>query len=154
MRPTRWPAAIAILTTLCLLVACAQSAADEPKAKPAQVEEIPGSKLKRLVLQPRAVERLAIQTGPVTEQTMVRPGSVASTPTLRLVIPYSAVIYDPSGATWTYVNGQPGTYLREPSTIDYVDGGTAVLWAGPPAGAPVVTVGAALLYGEETGIGK
>jgi hypothetical protein len=36
--------------------------------------------------------------------------------------------------------------------VDSIRGGVAVLSVGPPAGTPVVTVGAAQLYGAEVGV--
>jgi hypothetical protein len=153
MRRNQWPVLLAVVACFCLLVACSPSSAAQPKAKPAEVQEIPGSDLKRLVLQPQAVQRLGIQMGSVEEQQVTPPGNVAATPVPQLVIPYSAVIYDPNGGTWTYVSGSPGTYERQPITIQYIVGNMAVLSAGPPSGTSIVTVGAALLYGEETGVG-
>lgn len=67
----------------------------------------------------------------------------------RKVVPYSAVYYDPVGQPWVYVNGSPLTYIRQPVTVDRIVGNTAVLFEGPSIGTPVVTVGAALLYGAE-----
>ena len=141
-----------ILGCLALLAACSD---DEPPAKvpPADWEAIEGSDLKRLTLQPRAAERLAIETGAVLEQAVpARDGTPSGTP--RLVVPYSAVIYDPNGGTWTYVNPEGLVYYREPLVIDYVIEGMAVLESGPAVGTTVVTTGAAELYGEETGVGK
>ena len=68
------------------------------------------------------------------------------------VIPYSAVVYDTDGSTWTYVNTAARTYEREPITVTDIDGDVALLSAGPAAGTPVVTVGAAELLGTEYNI--
>ena len=65
------------------------------------------------------------------------------------VVPYSAVYYDASGAAWVYVNAKPLTYERQRIAVERVVGDRAVLSDGPPIGTPVVTVGAALLYGAE-----
>ena len=72
----------------------------------------------------------------------------------RLVVPYSAVIYDLEGATWIYISPEPLTYLRELVTVDHIEGDMAVLVDGPATGTEVVTVGVAELYGTDTGIGK
>jgi hypothetical protein len=74
--------------------------------------------------------------------------------TLRKVIPYAAVLYDARGDTWAYTTPEPLRFVRQPIKIDYVDGNQAVLLDGPPAGTPVVTVGAAELLGVEIGVGK
>ncbi len=72
----------------------------------------------------------------------------------RTVIPYSAVIYDLQGQTWTYTSTEPLVFVRQPITIDYIEGDLAFLSEGPPAGTVVVTVGVAELYGLDTGVGK
>jgi hypothetical protein len=65
------------------------------------------------------------------------------------VVPYAAVYYDAKGTAWVYVNPKPLTFERRRVAVDRVVGDVAVLSEGPPAGTPVVTVGAALLYGAE-----
>jgi hypothetical protein len=65
------------------------------------------------------------------------------------VVPYSAVYYDAKGAPWVYVTPKPLTYERQRVAVDRVVGDVAILSEGPPAGTPVVSVGAALLYGAE-----
>jgi hypothetical protein len=72
----------------------------------------------------------------------------------RRVVPYSAVLYDLKGEAWVFVSAQPRTFVRQRISVDFIDGERAVLSEGPPAGAAVVSVGAAELYGAETGIGK
>lgn len=67
----------------------------------------------------------------------------------RLIAPYEAVYYDGQGAAWVYVNPKPFVYERQRIEIERVEEGVAVLVSGPPVGTPVVTVGAALLYGAE-----
>lgn len=65
------------------------------------------------------------------------------------VVPYSAVYYDGKGAAWVYVNTKPLTFERRRVGIERVVGDLAVLSDGPSLGTPVVTVGAAMLYGAE-----
>ena len=71
----------------------------------------------------------------------------------RSIIPYGAILYDANGDTWVYVTSEPLTYVRERVTVAYIEGDQAVLGDGPPEGSAVVTVGAAELYGTETGVG-
>jgi len=52
-----------------------------------------------------------------------------------------------------YVTSAPNVYIREPITVELIEGDRAVLTAGPAAGTAVVSVGAAELYGTETGVG-
>jgi hypothetical protein len=68
------------------------------------------------------------------------------------VIPYSAVIYDNDGSTWTYVETAARTFMRERITVRVIQGATAVMSQGPAAGTVVVTVGAPELLGTEYNI--
>lgn len=67
----------------------------------------------------------------------------------RKVVPYSAVYYDGKGDAWVYVNTKPLAFERERVSVERVVGDLAVLSDGPSVGTPVVTVGAALLFGAE-----
>jgi hypothetical protein len=87
-----------------------------------------------------AEQRLGIRTAPVT----VSGGA--------LLIPYGAVVYQPDGTSWAYVQIAPRAYQRQPITIGSIAGDQATLGAGPPPGALVVSQGGAELVGVETGI--
>ena len=69
-----------------------------------------------------------------------------------LVIPYGAVVYEPEGSSWVYVQVRPRTYRRAEVTIAGIAAGQVTLSSGPPAGTKVVSLGAAELVGVETGI--
>jgi hypothetical protein len=135
------------LVALCLaLAACVQpGAAPSPSIEPAVIEPIAGTDLHRIALSTRAAERLGIQTEPVRALTVDG--------VQRPVIAYSAVLYDASGATWAYAEEEPLVFLRHAITVISIDGDVAVLSAGPPTGALVVTVGVAELFGTESDIG-
>jgi hypothetical protein len=143
----RWMAVLGLLIAVPQLSACTQTSAEATGgAEPATVEHVEGSSdVSRLTLTPKAVERLGIQTAAVREETVAGKK--------RKVIPYGAVLYDAKGATSVYVSSAPNTYVREPITVDFIEGERAVLKAGPAAGTAVVSVGAAELYGTETGVG-
>jgi hypothetical protein len=143
----RWIAILGLLIAVPQLSACTQTSAEATGgAEPAKVEHVEGSEdVSRLTLTAKAAERLGIQTAQVREQKVAGKQ--------RKVIPYGALLYDSKGATYVYVTQQPLTYVRQPVTVDYVGAGTVVLTAGPPAGTQVVSVGAAELYGTETGVG-
>ena len=94
------------------------------------------------------LEQLVSGQGVLVELPMMGSGA------LRKVIPYSAVIYDLTGDTWVYTSPEPLTFVRQPVTVDYIEGDTAVLVDGPDAGTLVATVGVAELYGADTGVGK
>jgi hypothetical protein len=69
-----------------------------------------------------------------------------------VMIPFSALIYDPSGKTYAFVAVRPLTYVEVPVTVARIDGQTAYLQKGPRAGAQVVSTGAEELYGVQTGV--
>jgi hypothetical protein len=80
--------------------------------------------------------------------------SLVEDESLRKVIPYSALIYDLDGSTWIYVSPEPLVFMRQPVTVDFIEGDRAILSDGPSAGTIVATVGVAELYGADTGVGK
>jgi len=136
-----------VLGAVIMLTGCASAAPAE--APPATVTPIAGSQVPRLELTDRAIQRLGVKTQPVREMAgAAGPGTAGA----REVIPYSAVVYDTDGSTWTYVNTAARTYVRQPIRIAAIQGDIAILSAGPPAGAAVVTVGAAELLGTEYNI--
>jgi len=140
------PAAAGLMAGAALiLTACSTAAtADAP---PATIIPVAGSQIPRLELTSDAIQRLGIATQPVRPA----PASAAGTGA-REIIPYSAVVYDTDGSTWTFVNTVPRTYLRQPITIAAISGNVALLSKGPSVGARVVTVGSAELLGTEYNI--
>lgn len=147
----RLVAAALMVLSAAMLAACGGSSEALSSAEEhAVVETVEGDDdLRRVTLTERAVERLGIVTTPVTQQEGARG---AATPARRLVVPYGAVIYDPSGGTWVYRNDQPRSFVRSSITVDYIEGDVAVLTQGPPEGTQVASVGGAELYGAEVGI--
>ncbi|MBO0820723.1 MAG: hypothetical protein J2P26_07725 [Nocardiopsaceae bacterium] len=139
-----WPAAGLLAAAVLALGACGTAAAPE-LASPATIVPVKGSDIPRLELTPGAVQRLGIQTKPVTAAA---PGTAGATE----VIPYPAVVYDTDGSSWTYVAVAPDTYVRRPITVSVIRGDVALLSAGPPVGTRVVTVGTAELLGTEYNI--
>jgi hypothetical protein len=135
-----------------LLLAHSEASAKEMKNSPAKVEPIPGSDVSLVTLIEPAIQRLGIETAPVRELQLPRRGMAGASPELRKVIAYSAVIYDTTGRAWAYTTSGPLVYFRQPISIDYSEGDMTVLLTGPPAGTQVVVVGAAELYGAETGV--
>ncbi len=115
---------------------------------PAKVTGVAGASVQQVELTEQAIKRLGITTQPLRATTFTLAGHAGA----HKVIPYSAVVYDTDGSTWTYVNTAARTYLRQPIRIAAIQGNTAVLSAGPAAGAAVVTVGAPELLGTEYNI--
>lgn len=133
---------LAVLVVGAVVVACGQATSDtEPKVEAVVVEKIEGSDLERLTLSESAAQRLGVQTAPV----------VAASGGFSL--PYSALVYDKAGATWAYTNPEGLVFVRHEVTVDRIADDQALLTAGPEVGTLVVTVGAAELWGVETGVG-
>jgi Cu/Ag efflux pump CusA len=109
--------------------------------EPASVQTVAGSEHPRVVLEEKAAQRLAIETGVVSRQ-----GS-------GLVVPSSAVFVDPEGKWWVYTNPEPLAYERAEITVAREAGGNAYLTKGPAAGTKVVTVGVPEIYGVEDAVG-
>ena len=144
----RWIVAVLIVTGL-TLPACTSTSTEEPSgADPASVEPIEGSDVSRVILSSDAARRLDVQTAPVGELR----GRHGARP--RLVMPYDAVLYDPSGHTWAYTSTEPLAFVRAPITVDRIEGSDAILSAGPPPGTEVVIVGASELLGVEYEVGE
>ena len=166
--PTNLKRTIASLFVLALVLTGCAKAKSRPEAattteKAATVVAIPGTDRVQIRLTNQAEKRLALQTGTVGDASVpARPaapaadGSVAPAPPprVRRVIPFSAVMYAPTGAAYAYQVDGPHLYERTPITVDYVAGDLAVLSSGPPPGTSVVTVGAAELSGAEFGVGE
>jgi hypothetical protein len=141
-----WMVAILMIGALSLVI-FTRASADETEtgySEPALVEPIEGTALNRVTLTQRAAERLGVETAAVEDEEA--GGAPAK------VLPYSAVLYDANGDTWTYTNPEPLVFIRHQISIDRVDGESAILSEGPDAGTKVVTVGAAELIGTEFGV--
>ena len=135
----------AALTVALVLGGGALAGCSEPVAEAAagssaaKVEEIDGQP-SRITLQGKAAQRLGLATKPV----------LAGRGAARV----SAILYDPDGQTFVFTNPQDSVYVRAEVTVVEIADGQAALSAGPPAGTAVVTVGAAELFGVETGLGQ
>jgi len=128
--------------------ACTSSSSQEDAGsgtEPVSVEHPEGSDVARITLTEDAARRLDVQT------TAVVPAGDAGSG--QTVIPYSAVLYDPSGDTWTYTSPKHLVFVRAPIDVDRIDGNSAILASGPPVGTDVVTVGGSELLGSEYEVG-
>lgn len=123
------------------LTGCGGSAgADSGPADVASVETPSNGGPGIVTLVEAAAKRLDIRTTPV-----------AAGPA-GLVVPYSAVVYEPDGSSWVYVQTKELTYQRAPVTVSSIAGDQVTVSAGPQVGTQVVSQGAAELVGVETGI--
>lgn len=143
MRRSTRSLAIAVAVAGSLLAGCGEEASETEPEAAVTIDESGDSDLHRLTLSESAIQRLAVSTVEVTEDRG------------QLVIPYSSLLYDATGATWTYTNPEGLVFVRESVVVDRIDGEAQVvrLEEGPPAGTLVVEVGAAELWGAETGVG-
>jgi multidrug efflux pump subunit AcrA (membrane-fusion protein) len=143
MSPIRSSGIAALLVAAGLTVAgCGGSAgaADEALAEVSTVSTPDDGSPAVVTLVEAAAKRLDIETTAVTDG----PDG--------LTVPYSAVVYEPDGSTWVYIQAEALTYQRAAITIDAIDGDEVTVTDGPPAGTEVVSQGAAELVGVETGI--
>ncbi len=145
----RWAVPVILATTCSQIAGCGADTVGYNKIEPARVEQIEGSKLSRVILTQKAMERLGVETEPVRDtEAAVEGDSVGK----LNVIPYSAVLYGVNGETWTYTSPKSQSFVRHHIEIDRIDGDLAILLEGPPVGTTVVSVGVMELYGTEIGI--
>jgi hypothetical protein len=143
-RSTRRLRALSVLAALAVpLTGCAKIPPEEAEAEKAATVEKGDSGQNKVVLIDEAAERLGIETAEVAPL----PGGQES-------VPYSAVIYDAEGHAWVFTSGEALSYVKQPITIDRIEGDTAILAEGPPVGTAVVSQGAEELFGIEDGIGE
>jgi hypothetical protein len=155
----RWMAVV-VITAALGLAGCSEAASSSPgdeKIIPATVEAIPDQEVKKVTFTEQAAQRIGVETGAIAvAPSTLLPAGATPSPSMT-VVPYSAIVYDPSGVTWVYTVPQPLTYVRAKVVVETVGGskGTeAVLSGGLPVGTTVVTKGVIELYGAELGVGK
>ncbi len=79
--------------------------------------------------------------------------TTATRPARRdVLVPASAIVYDPSGRPLTFVRRAPLQFTEQPVVVDRFLGGEVLLRRGPAAGAQVVSVGAEELFGVQSGV--
>jgi hypothetical protein len=134
-----------VLVLVALPVSACKEVEEESSAgyEPATLTPVKGTDdLKRVTFTEEGAERVGLATAPVRQRRREE------------VVPYAAVIYDAEGKTYVYTSPKPLSYLREQVEVDRVDGDRVLLAEGPHAGAEVVTVGAAEVYGAELEIAE
>ena len=79
----------------------------------------------------------AVPTPPPIVTTTIVHGVKTTTstpapkPAAAVIIPYSAVIYDPSGKTYAFTNTAPLTFIEVPITVDHISGNSVYLATRP-----------------------
>lgn len=144
MRMTRRTAATALAIALgCgVVTGCSQPVAEATLSDAAKVEEVAGQP-SRITLVGKAAERLGVTTAAMAA------GASAG----QMTVPESAILYDADGQPFVYTNPEASLFVRADVTVLDMTGGKVTLSAGPPVGTKIVTVGAAELFGVETGLG-
>src|SRR5512134_1198406 len=125
-----------------------------PDGPPVTIEPVEGTDIHRLTLSARAAERLGIETavmGAPVATAASRLAGVGASAGARVVVPYSAVLYDARGDTWVYTSPEALVFVRQRVSVDRIDGDRVILTDGPPAGVTFVTVGGAELLAAELG---
>jgi hypothetical protein len=134
------------LTTWLALVAAglALTACKEVETKtatgyePAKLEDVKGDDdAKRVTFTAEGARRIGLRTAPLATSGRYR------------VVPYPALIYDSEGKAYVYTSPAPLSFVRVQVQVDRIDGDRVLISEGPPAGTPVVTVGAAQVHGAE-----
>ena len=134
--------AASLVAATSVLTACGEDGGGSVATEFTKIEDSGVDGIKKITLTEGGQKRIDLKT------VAVRSSATG------VEIPYSAVIYDPAGATWVFV-GDPAvrTYQRNDIVIERIDGEKAMLSSGPAEGALVVSQGAAQLYGSERGMG-
>lgn len=140
-RPCRLLLLLALVFLALTLPGCSGPPAEAtpPGDAAASLQEIPGSDVKRIVLTEHAVGNIGLQTSATSTDPKSR----------KLTVPYLALLYDSQGKTWVYTNPEPLVYVRQPVSVERIDGEVAQLSGGPAPGTTVVTLGAEELFGAE-----
>jgi hypothetical protein len=138
----RTACAVAALIIAPLLITGCGSAQEQALGPPASVQNVKGADFPPVVLTASAARRIGVRT------MSVRP---AHGRPLETSIPYSAVLYDPDGSTWTYTSPKPRVFVRRDITLASIVGDSAILKKGPPVGSLVVVEGSTEIWGVEYG---
>jgi multidrug efflux pump subunit AcrA (membrane-fusion protein) len=138
MRRANRVTALGLVVLGLALSACGGSSDSATPVQPAQVTKLAGG-VSQITLTADAAKRIDVKSAAVKSD-----GG-------NTVIPYSAVLYDPDGATWTYTNPKPLVFVRADITVKSIAGERAILTKGPAPGTAVVTLGATELWGVEYG---
>lgn len=143
-RPRRGAAAAVLLLLGVIPALSGCTATTEAEAAKAEaVKVVTVGTVNQITLTAKAAERLGMTTANV----------VAGPSSGELAIPHGALLYDPDGMTFVYTSPKSLVFTRADVTVKRITAGTVVLSAGPAVGTAVVTVGAAELFGVDTGVG-
>jgi Flp pilus assembly protein CpaB len=132
---------LAMLAAMLGLAGCASSSSTAPQGPTARMERLGSGKVESVVLTPLGAARIGVQT------------AVATASPAGTAVPYSALLYEPNGATAVYVNTGALDYTRYFVTVAAINGNQVYLSSGLQPGEKVVSVGAEELLGVQNGVG-
>lgn len=177
MRSTRLATWVLLLSSV-TLAACGTTATP-PITPSSRLVHVPGSRVGKIILSALGAQRIGLQTAPAGVVVQKPSGGIAShgktshgktshgktsngktshgktsqVPTRREVtVPYSGVVYAPSGQTYVFSNPARLTYAEVRITVNHISGSVVFLNGGLTPGTRIVTVGAEELYGVQTGV--
>lgn len=139
--------AMSVVTVIGLQLAGCSKPASYTKVEPFSTKKENG--INKVTFTEKAMERAAVKTAPLQEGKV--DGADNASP--RPFVPYSALMYVPTGETFIYTSPTPRTFVRQAVNVDYIAKDVVVLKDGPPKGTEIVTVGAAEIFGAEVGNG-
>ena len=181
MRVSKRSATLLVLLAGVGIAGCG-TVANAPIPPSSRLLPVPGNPRGKILLSAEGAQRIGIQTAPVgviqisipkpptsttgpKKPTAGKAGAKKATaaattkktaplPDLKteVTVPYSALIYAPSGRTFVFSNPSRLTYTEIPVTVSSIKGNVVILASGPIAGTPIVTVGAEELYGVQSGV--
>jgi hypothetical protein len=131
-----------------LLVAACGSSHTARVAPAARLVTAPGGSGSEIVLSAVGAQRIGLATAPARHAKATAAGRFAA----QVIVPASAIIYDPSGRTYAFVALGRLTFTEIPVIVNRISGNSAYLRSGPRAGARVVSTGAEELFGVQTGV--
>jgi hypothetical protein len=139
------------------LAACGSS--NHARVTPAaRLVRDPGNAAGKIVLSAVGAQRIGLETATARQLVVTRRVKThgrqlkVRRATGTVIVPASAIIYDPSGKTYAYVAVGRLAFTEVPIVIDQINGNAAYLGKGPRAGSRVVSRGAEELYGVQTGV--
>ena len=130
-------AVLALVAPVLGLSACSEVEENVRETYPYKSEPVKGTGLSRVTMADETAGLIPVKTISVRQDGR------------RKIVPHSALIYNPDGDAFVYRKPKPQTYIRAPVEVAEVVGDRAVLSDGPPAGATIVTMGAAELLATE-----
>jgi hypothetical protein len=142
-RAARAAGAAAVLAALACAAGCSGGTSSAAQPPTARMERTGPGGTESVVLTPLGAARIAVRT------------QAATAGTTGVVVPYSALLYEPDGDAAVYVQTGRLTYTRYLTTVQSISGNSVFLTPGSlRPGVLVVTQGAEEMLGVQNGVGE